>query len=220
MKKRSPKTQFSRLLRQEALSDQEHARLQALIRDTRRKRVMRRRSLPLALAATLFLAIGTTAYFYGAGGQPSSDARSEQATGPSGAMEEVAQRISHEVLTNHIHIKQLDRETGSLAELADHLEQLDFRIQPSRLLDGDGLRLTGGRYCTLQGAIASHLVFEAAGGYRVSHYQAAYDAERFGALPDINRSQEPLLVSERGYEVAIWQEQGLVMARAAPARTY
>ncbi len=128
-----------------------------------------------------------------------------------------ALRIAEEVLTNHILIKQMDIETGSIEEVRNRFDKLDFAVLASRRLPHDSLTLLGARYCTLQGFIAAQLLFQTHEGEKVTHYQAAYNETRFGPLPDISLQQSPIILAERGYTVEIWREAGLVMARAQAA---
>jgi hypothetical protein len=126
-------------------------------------------------------------------------------------------RIAEEVLTNHILIKQMDIETGSIEEVRNRFDKLDFAVLTSQRMPHDSLTLLGARYCTLQGFIATQLLFQTHAGEKVTHYQAAYDQTRFGPLPDISLQQPPIILAERGYTVEIWREAGLVMARAQAA---
>jgi len=126
-------------------------------------------------------------------------------------------RIAEEVLTNHILIKQMDIETGSIEEVRNRFDKLDFAVLTSQRMLDDSLILLGARYCTLQGFIATQLLFQTYAGEKVTHYQAAYDQTRFGPLPDISLQQPPIILAERGYTVEIWREAGLVMARAQAA---
>ncbi len=221
MNKDSPRNQFRRLLEKEQLSDHQYEQLQAVAqRATARDRMAWRPRLAMAMAACLVLALGLQVSMYSVRDNAATDTVSGTLAGGTPSDHEVAERITREVLTNHIHIKTLDRESDSLQELADHFNQLNFRIQPSVYLADGTLYLVGGRYCTLQGNIATHLVYRAEAGHTVSHYQAAYDPAQFGGgLPDVTNAQQPWLVSDRGYQVEIWQERGLVMAKAQPLQT-
>jgi len=212
VKKASARKQFKRLISQQSLNEQELAQLRRNLEPRTARLHAWWPRLTLALAATLVVAVGVQLW-------PARDAGLAQ----DAAMEQardIAYSISQEVLTNHLLIRQLELQAGTIEALAEQFAQLDFRILPSRHLADDGLYLVGGRYCTLQGKIATHLVFEAVEGYAVSHYQTAYDRSRFGDVPDIEDAQTPWRVDDRGYQVEIWQEQGLVMAKARPLRVY
>ncbi|MDT8364078.1 MAG: hypothetical protein RQ714_05440 [Nitrosomonas sp.] len=128
--------------------------------------------------------------------------------------EDVRQRIAHEVLTNHLRIKALDVETGSMSRIQAFFDRLDFEPRMSSQLGENRLALIGGRYCTIQGAIAAQLKFKTPEGEIVTYYQAAYDRKRFGALPDTSRGASPLIINARGHQIKIWQESGLVMVTA------
>ncbi len=126
----------------------------------------------------------------------------------------VSQMIAEEVATNHIIIKHPDLETSSMEEIRVFFDRLDFVPAGSELIDWTSYVLRGARYCTLQGKIAAHLMFDSPLGDNVSHYQAAYDPVRFGPLPDIDNNEAPWVITNRGVEVEIWVERDLLMARA------
>jgi anti-sigma factor RsiW len=126
----------------------------------------------------------------------------------------VRQQIAHEVLTNHLKIKALDVETGSMRHIQTFFDRLDFEPRMSAQLGENELTLIGGRYCTIQGAIAAQLKFKTPEGRIVTYYQAAYDRKRFGALPDTSQGARPAIINERGHQMHIWQESGLVMVTA------
>lgn len=126
----------------------------------------------------------------------------------------IQQRIAHEVLTNHLRIKPFDVETDSMARVQAYFDRLDFMPRLSPHVGNEKLALAGGRYCTLQGAIAAQLRFRLPSGEIMTYYQAVYDPGRFGALPDAGRGESPILVKERGFRMRLWQESGLVMVTA------
>jgi hypothetical protein len=123
-------------------------------------------------------------------------------------------RIAEEVATNHIKIQRPDLETSSMEEIRAYFDRLDFVPSGSDLIDRDNHILKGARYCTLQGKIAAHLIFNSPQGMLVSHYQAAYESARFGKLPHIEKNEAPRIITSRGVEVHIWVERDLLMARA------
>ncbi len=127
---------------------------------------------------------------------------------------DIPHRIAEEVATNHIKIQQLNLEASTLDEIRTSLDRLDFIPAESQLIDHQTYRLKGARYCTMQGMIAAHIIYDSPGGTPMSHYQAAYDPARFGQLPDLSVNDTPRTISIRGVQVQLWVEQGLVMARA------
>lgn len=130
----------------------------------------------------------------------------------------IQQRLAHEVFTNHLKIKSLDIETHSLQELRGFFERLDFSPFFSGDLRAADLKLLGGRYCTLQGAVALQLRFQSPEGEIITYYQALYEKDRFGKLPDIKHGDQPKVILEKGIELSIWQENSVVsvMAQASP----
>ncbi|MDZ4297764.1 MAG: hypothetical protein U0998_00790 [Moraxellaceae bacterium] len=123
-------------------------------------------------------------------------------------------RVSEEVVTNHTRVKPLDVTSSSYDAVQQNLPMLDFSLQQSALLVDKGLKLVGGRYCTLQGVIATQLVFEDSLGNRVTLYQASYDEKRFGNVPQLTARQAPATVIKQGLKINIWQESGVILALA------
>lgn len=209
MDRKPSREQFADLLGRMRLSDEEYVSLQRRSNRSARPRAWWSRPVVqrLAVACVGVLAVAAVllwAVLPGRGALPGETTH------------EVARRVSSEVITNHIHPKPLDLETGSVRMLADRFEQLDFRIQDSRYLSGQGLKLLGGRYCTLQGRIATQILFRGPGGEAVSHYQAAYHPDVYGDIPEFGHHDAPMRITDRGYAVEIWREQGLLMAKAHP----
>jgi len=124
------------------------------------------------------------------------------------------QRIAQEVLTNHVKVAKLDFENSSMTDLRKHLDRLDFSPFYSALLDLADLRLLGARYCTLQGVIAVQFKFLTSKGDVVTYYQALYDRERFGDLPDVKKDQIPDVVTSSGFAMKMWKEGGVLTVLA------
>lgn len=127
---------------------------------------------------------------------------------------DIQQRIAHEVLTNHLKIKPLDVETNSIVQVKTYFDRLDFAPQLSKHISNESATLLGGRYCTLQGAIAAQLRFKLPSGEVITFYQAAYDPKRFGKIPDAEHSEPALQFKERGFQMRMWKESNLVMVTA------
>jgi len=210
-------------LSRENLSDEEYARLEKLMQNHQRNPVFtwyRRPQIGIALAACLLLVVVLlmrSTYFSPSSPADTSNVQLVPAAEDMLVSHPSAARIAKEVLTNHIYIKQMDIETDSIEVVRTNFDRLDFALQISNLMSQDILTLLGARYCTLQGFIATQLLFQTPNGEKVTHYQAAYDETRFGPLPDISLQQPPIILAERGYTVEIWREAGLVMARAQAA---
>lgn len=193
--------QLKNLLNREQLRENEFADIEALLGKSTDSptRSWRRPRLAAAMVASLVLIVGTWLYTL----DPADN--NQIAT---------SQRIAEEVLANHIHIHTLDLETSSMEQIRQGMDRLNFVPVSTRATTGDNLTLLGARYCTLQGVIATQLMFVDERGGLVTFYQAAYDPERFGALPDINQQQNPLTVVKNGMDVRIWVEQDVVIAQA------
>lgn len=134
-----------------------------------------------------------------------------------GTKNEALWRVAEEVTINHTRIKPLDVTSSSFERIRASLPLLDFSPQYPALPQIKGLELIGGRYCTLQGVIATQLVFRDEYGNRITLYQSAYDPTRFGAIPDANRQQPPAMLIQQGLEILIWQQSGVLLALASTA---
>lgn len=119
--------------------------------------------------------------------------------------------IVRDVLTNHIHIRELDIETSSISEIVQYFNRLAFAPFLSSQINKDSFELLGGRYCTLQGELASQLYLKnKASGELATYYLARYDRQHFGDIPDVSSGDTPKVVHERGYQMTIWRETNVV----------
>ncbi|MBK1705516.1 hypothetical protein [Halochromatium glycolicum] len=130
-------------------------------------------------------------------------------------------QIADEVAGQHLHLKPLEVEAGDLDQVRRYLNQLDFRPLASDAPALADLNLQGGRYCSIQGVPAAQLRLrpdasqgEASGedvGVQTL-YQARYDPEHHGPLPDRDRGEAPVRLRARGLTVLLWVEGGVVFA--------
>lgn len=200
--KKPLRTSLKQLLQEECLNEQEITRLETL-RDAAPERNNRfwmkrfTRLGNLAIASLLAVCVLVAGGFY-------------QWQTEDG----IQKRIAQEVLTNHLKIKTLDLETSSITDLRNFFERLNFSPFYSVLLERADLRLLGARYCTLQGVIALQLRFLTPEGEVVTYYQARYDKEHFGSLPDIKQGNKPHVVEEQGFAMSMWKEDSLVTVLA------
>jgi hypothetical protein len=132
---------------------------------------------------------------------------------PHGPNADMAGRIAEEVAANHLHLKPLEIETGSISDIRDYFTQLDFRPVESEMMILDALELVGGRYCSVQGVTATQLrLRDAEESTSRTLYQVPYEPDRFGPLPQIEAGQYPLMLTARGLDVAVWVEKGILFA--------
>jgi len=196
--KSSLRQAFKNRLTRDRLSDREYRKLQRLLEDKPRYRWFERPRMLGAVAASMAFALILAVTFV----PPGHDNRN------------IPERLAEEVLVNHTRLYSPDVYGDSVPALRPHFGRLDFSPLNSSLLDRDQWSLKGGRYCTLQGAIAVQMSFESPAGGTLTHYQAAYDPAKFGPLPDVNRNQPPLILERQGVRIHIWVENDLVMASA------
>ncbi|WP_462322791.1 hypothetical protein [Halochromatium sp.] len=130
-------------------------------------------------------------------------------------------QIADEVAGQHLHLKPLEVEAADLNQVRRYLSQLDFRPLASDAPALADLSLQGGRYCSIQGVPAaqlrlrpdaSHGEASGAGDGVQTLYQARYEPERHGPLPDRDRGEEPGRLRARGLTVLLWVEGGVVFA--------
>ena len=134
---------------------------------------------------------------------------------PPGLIEDIpmTERIALEVARNHIKLKPLDVETGSMDGIRRYFTDLEFVPVQSSLLAGADLELLGGRYCSVQSVPAAQLRIMAPAGDRLQTlYQTEYRKDVFGPLPVLERGDVPVTVNVKGIAVSIWVEKGLLFA--------
>ncbi|MGF1548575.1 MAG: hypothetical protein ACFCUG_14745 [Thiotrichales bacterium] len=130
-------------------------------------------------------------------------------------VDNIAQRIAEEVALNHLKLKPLDIEADQISALAAYFTRLDFAVRDSSLItETGGMRLLGGRYCSVLAAPAAQLHLQRAEGEVLTLYEAAYDPQTFHNLPNLDQGEQPLVLYARGIRVAIWIEKGLLFALA------
>lgn len=121
--------------------------------------------------------------------------------------------IASEVVKNHLHRKPLEVVSGQLAQVSDYFTRLNFVPVASKLVENKGLSLLGGRYCSLQGVTAAQLRFTSSSENDIrTLYQVGYDAEIFKSLPNIGKQETPVQVFEKGVQVTMWVEKGVLFA--------
>jgi hypothetical protein len=134
---------------------------------------------------------------------------------PPGRLEDIPtlERIALEVARNHIKLKPLDVETGSMEGIRRYFTDLDFVPVESRLLAGNNLELLGGRYCSVQSVPAAQLrVLAPDSNSLQTLYQSEYHRDVFGPLPVLENGDVPVTVNVKGITVRIWVESGLLFA--------
>ncbi len=123
--------------------------------------------------------------------------------------------LTAEVLRNHKWLKPLDLNTERFDQLAIYFaDGLNFELIESHRFPHDQLALEGGRYCSLGGIKAAQIVFRTPEGQVVTFYQTRYRPEKAGPIPRIDDNDTPVTVTQDGYRVDLWVEQGILMASA------
>jgi hypothetical protein len=119
--------------------------------------------------------------------------------------------IAEEAALNHLAQQPLEVYGTTVAELDSHFDQLGFRLVDS-LAPAKGVRLLGGRYCSLQGVTAAQLRRQDAQGRTQTLYQVPYQPATMGKLPDPALGEQPRTLQIRGLNVDLWVERGLLLA--------
>lgn len=188
--------QLRRKFERERLDDRQYERLRATMAPRPR---LRRPPLWWAAAATIACVLAVAALVL-----PLRE--------PSWQVDQIVRHVTH----YHLQDPPLEVEATSLPALRAGLDRLDF--QPVLPANAGNWRLQGGRHCTLLGGVASQLRFLSDDGQRVSLYEAAYDPQRFGPLPALERGESALEVARNGLSIRIWVESGIVMAEIRAPR--
>jgi hypothetical protein len=139
---------------------------------------------------------------------------------PPGQFEDIpmTERIALEVAHNHIKLKPLDVETGSMDGIRRYFTDLEFVPAESSLLASADLELLGGRYCSVQSVPAAQLRVTSPGSNSLQTlYQTEYRKDIFGPLPVLENGEAPVTVNVKGITVRIWVEKGLLFALAEAA---
>ena len=126
----------------------------------------------------------------------------------------IHQKIAHEVVKNHLHLKPLEVNTQNIVDIQAYFKQLTFRPIESQLVKQlFPNQLLGARYCSIQGITAAQLRFKNT-QKDVIHtlYQVAYHPKIFQYIPNIDQNQTPISVYSQGIKVTLWQEKGLLFA--------
>ncbi|MCO7223197.1 hypothetical protein [Pleionea sp. CnH1-48] len=137
---------------------------------------------------------------------------------PQYQQEQLMQSIAQEVAKNHLKMKPLDVRTSELSAIQSRLDKLDFSPLASNHFAFSQQNLLGARYCSIQSITAAQLRFRSTDTGFKTLYQVPYDAKKFGDIPDTDKGEQPLQRYEKGLQVNIWKEKGLLMVSTQPAQ--
>ena len=125
---------------------------------------------------------------------------------PSAQGDALAAAIAAEVALNHNKNLAVEFSAKDYAELRDQMEKLDFTLRLPSLPGARGLRVVGGRYCSIQGQLAAQIKLEDDGGRMVTLYETRF-ASGFAGLPEGDRTLE-------GLRIRIWRDGDLLLGLA------
>lgn len=125
---------------------------------------------------------------------------------------DLAEDISHEVVSNHILLKPLEIKSSDMTIIKRHLSELQFNPIVSKVFNGMNGRLLGGRYCSIKRALAVQLRYDTGNGKSSTLYETSYHPKKFSFLPNVDKGEVPLEHSLQGLRVRLWIERGLVLA--------
>ena len=130
------------------------------------------------------------------------------------------QSIATEVAQNHQHQKPLTIQTSSYEQLQGFFSELNFKIQPSSLINTDRWQLLGGRYCSLNGLKAAQLrVLDKQDNSIQTFYQVKNKASHFNSIPNITDNKLPLSINIDGMPVQVWSEGGILYSLTHESKT-
>ncbi|GJM00030.1 MAG: hypothetical protein DHS20C07_17090 [Methyloligella sp.] len=125
---------------------------------------------------------------------------------------DLAEDISHEVVSNHILLKPLEVKSSDMGTIKKHLVELQFNPIVSKVFNEMHGRLLGGRYCSIKRALAVQLRYDTGNGKSSTLYETSYHPKKFSFLPNVDKGEEPLEHQLQGLRVRLWIEKGLVLA--------
>jgi hypothetical protein len=125
---------------------------------------------------------------------------------------DLAEDISHEVVSNHILLKPLEVKSSDMGTIKNHLVELKFNPIVSKVFNEMHGRLLGGRYCSIKRALAVQLRYDTGNGKSSTLYETSYHPKKFSFLPNIDKGEKPLEHQLQGLRVRLWIEKGLVLA--------
>ena len=130
----------------------------------------------------------------------------------------IPEQIASEVVKNHLYMKPLDINSSDIKEVSAYFTMLDFLPLHSSEYNRNNPLLLGGRYCSIKGVTAAQLRYKNTEGIQETLYQVPYDADVFSDLPKLGEGEPPLILYERGLEVTMWVEKGLLMVASRPPK--
>ncbi len=123
----------------------------------------------------------------------------------------IPELIAKEVVKNHLKLKPMEVKADTINSIKGYFSKLEFMPVDSRIVNQQDMQLLGGRYCSLQGITAAQFRMKH-GQHTETLYQTQYLPEVFGAIPQLDKGEEPLAVFAKGIKVVIWVEKDLLLA--------
>lgn len=125
--------------------------------------------------------------------------------------------IAKEVIANHIRQRPLEVNSDNFEVVGAYFTQLDFNLTQSKLMNNNnGVKILGGRYCSIQSEIAAQIRYQDKDGNAHTLYQVRYDPEIFDDILSWKKIRQPTTYDVDGFKVSIWVEKGLLMANVSP----
>lgn len=110
-------------------------------------------------------------------------------------------RLVKEIALNHNKALAPEFQANSIVQLNGKMSKLDFILANTQVVSDKGLRITGARYCSIQGNIAAQIKLDDPGGNRYTLYQTATTAE----LEKIATGSE----LNGDIRITVWREKGI-----------
>jgi hypothetical protein len=121
--------------------------------------------------------------------------------------------IVADVIDNHLLHKTLLYRTDSLSELNNNFSYLGFILSKVIPAEQDG-ELLGARPCFILNIPAAQLRYQKSPNLWTTVFQTRYQKDIYGPIPDIKSKESPLVKIDRGVQVNLWRENGLLFAVA------
>ena len=123
------------------------------------------------------------------------------------------QVMAAEVARNHRQLIPLEVRSESMPLVSSYFKGLSFKPIKTALLDYNNIKISGGRYCSLNGVTAAQIRLKRNGNPNIQTlYQTEYKAEFYGSLPNLDKGEKPLKMNIDGLKMTTWVEKNLVFA--------
>lgn len=121
------------------------------------------------------------------------------------------QTMAIEVARNHHQVIPMEVKSDSMKQVSEYFNELSFKPIKTSQLDFEKIKISGGRYCSLNGVTAAQIRLKRSGNPNIQTlYETEYRADFYRSLPNVDKGENPLQLHIEGLDMTAWIENGLV----------